>query len=45
LAQDPHAVLKNVLTEIEGVLRDAYRTATGQTAKLDTLLKFATEQA
>jgi hypothetical protein len=44
-AQDPVAVLKIVLTEIEGILADAYRAATGEGAKIKTLLKFAIESA
>lgn len=35
------SVLKIVLTEIEGILRDAHKAATGQSAKLPALLKFA----
>ncbi|MDI6624484.1 MAG: hypothetical protein QME55_07125 [Brevundimonas sp.] len=35
------SVLKIILTEIEGVLRDAHKAATGESAKLPALLKFA----
>ena len=44
-AQDSVAVLKIVLTEIEGILADAYRASTGKGAKLKELLKFAAELA
>ena len=43
---DPVAVIKILLTEIEGVLNDAHRAAHGgQGAKLKELLKFAVESA
>lgn len=35
------SVLKIILTEIEGILRDAHKAATGRSAKLPALLKFA----
>ncbi|SMH30227.1 hypothetical protein [Mesorhizobium australicum] len=38
---DSVAVLKIVLTEIEGILRDAYRKVHGKGAKLNKLLEFA----
>lgn len=42
----PVAVIKIVLTEIEGILNDAYKAAHGgQGAKLKTLLAFAQESA
>jgi len=44
--QEPVAVIKIVLTEIEGVLNDAHRAANGgQGAKLKPLLAFAKESA
>ncbi|WP_210243287.1 hypothetical protein [Mesorhizobium sp. B2-3-11] len=42
---DAVAVLKIVLTEIEGILRDAYRNLHGKGAKLGKLLEFAVESA
>ncbi len=44
-AGDSIAVLKIVLTEIEGILRDAYRTKNGSSAKLEKLLEFAINSA
>jgi hypothetical protein len=44
--RDPISAIKIVLTEIEGVMRDAYRAAHGgQGAKLKDVLKFAVESA
>lgn len=44
--KEPIAVIKILLTEIEGVLNDAYRTANGgKSAKLKELLKFAMDSA
>jgi len=46
IAQKPASVIKIVLTEIEGVLNDAYRAAhEGAGAKLKTLLAFAQTSA
>lgn len=42
---EPIAVLKIVLTEIEGILADAHKAETGQRAKLKKLLRFAKEAA
>ena len=42
---DSVAVLKIVLTEIEGILGDAYRAVHGRGAKLKKLLDFATQSA
>lgn len=44
-ANDPVAVIKTVLTEIEGVLNAAHRATNGTGAKIKTLLAFATESA
>lgn len=44
-AGEPVAVLKIVLTEIEGILANAHRAATGKGAKLQTLLRFAVQAA
>lgn len=45
-AQKPASVIKIILTEIEGVLNDAYKaTHAGQGAKLKTLLEFARSSA
>lgn len=44
-ADDSVAVLKIVLTEIEGILASAHRAATGQGAKLPALLEFAVRAA
>lgn len=45
-SKEPVAVIKILLTEIEGVLNDAYRTAHGgQGAKLENLLTFAETSA
>ena len=44
-AGDPVAVLKIVLTEIEGILAAAHRAATGKGAKLKGLLAFAVRAA
>lgn len=44
-AGDAVSVLKIALTEIEGILGDAYRKAHGQGAKLKTLLEFAVASA
>ncbi|HLP98647.1 MAG TPA: hypothetical protein VK149_09400 [Sideroxyarcus sp.] len=44
--KEPVAVIKILLTEIEGVLNDAYRAAhAGQSAKLNSLLDFAATSA
>jgi hypothetical protein len=43
--EDPVSVLKIVLTEIEGVLRRAYKAETGKSAKLKGLLAFVHETA
>lgn len=44
--KEPVAVIKILLTEIEGVLNDAYRAANGgESAKLKELLKFAMDSA
>jgi hypothetical protein len=42
---DSVAVLKIVLTEIEGILREAYRAKKGNSAKLGKLLEFAIASA
>jgi hypothetical protein len=42
---DAVAALKIILTEIEGILSDAYRQIHGNSAKLETLLKFAVKSA
>lgn len=42
---DPVAVLKIILTEIEGILANAHRAATGRGAKLKTLLSFTVQAA
>jgi len=42
---DPVAVIKIVLTEIEGVLNTAYRASHGEGAKVETLMRFAVEAA
>jgi hypothetical protein len=44
-AKDPVAVLKIVLTEIEGVLSEAYHAESGSRAKLRQLLEFAKKAA
>jgi hypothetical protein len=44
-SNDPVSVLKIILTEIEGVLANAYGEAVGGHANLASLLKFATEAA
>lgn len=44
-ANDPIAVLKIILTEIEGILADAYFMKYGTRAKLKRLLQFARESA
>lgn len=44
-AGNPVAVLKIVLTEIEGILRAAHVEATGKPAKLKVLLEFVTQSA
>lgn len=44
-SDDPVAGLKIVLTEIEGILANAHRAATGQSAKLPALLDFAVQAA
>lgn len=44
-ANDPVAVIKTVLTEIEGVLNAAHRAIHGRGAKIDRLLAFAAESA
>ncbi|WP_439548840.1 hypothetical protein [Falsiroseomonas sp.] len=44
-ADDPIAVLKIILTEIEGILASAHRAATGRGAKLPALLEFAVQAA
>lgn len=45
IAGDPVAVLKIVLTEIEGILGEAYRKVHSKGAKLNKLLEFAVESA
>lgn len=45
VADDPIAVMKTVLTEIEGVLREAYQAIHGTGAKIETLLEFAVASA
>ena len=45
MRQDPVAVMKIVLTEIEGVLSEAYRAVNGNGAKLNKLLEFAAQSA
>ncbi len=42
---EPIAVIKILLTEIEGVLNEAHRTAHGQGAKIKKLLEFAESSA
>ena len=44
-ANDPVAVIKTVLTEIQGVLNAAHRAAKGNGAKIKTLVKFVAESA
>lgn len=44
-AKAPASVIKIILTEIEGVLNDAHRAATGSGAKLKDLLEFALASA
>jgi hypothetical protein len=45
-AKDPISVIKNLLTEIEGVLNDAHRAANNGTgARMPALLKFAQDSA
>jgi len=43
--QDSVAVLKIILTEIEGILSEAYRMVNGKGAKLGELLEFAAQSA
>jgi hypothetical protein len=43
--EDPIAVIKIILTEIEGVLAEAYRAAYGKGAQIKKLLEFATSSA
>lgn len=45
LTNEPAAVIKIVLTEIEGILAAAYRTAHGKSAKTNELIRFALETA
>lgn len=45
LSNDPVAVLKIILTEIEGILANAYQEAHGKKAKTKELLSFATQSA
>lgn len=45
IALDPVPVLKIILTEIEGILREAYRLAHGSSAKTKELLEFAAKSA
>lgn len=45
LAGDPVATIKILLTEIEGMLRDAYRAQFGKGAPLKQLLEFAVQSA
>jgi hypothetical protein len=42
---DPIAVIKILLTEIEGILADAHRATHGKGAKIKALLKFAIASA
>lgn len=44
-AGDPVATIKIALTEIEGILRSAYRSTNGESAKLPKLLEFAVSSA
>lgn len=44
-AGDPVATIKTALTEIEGILSEAYRARTGERAKLKGLLAFARREA
>lgn len=45
LSENPVAVIKTVLTEIEGALADAHEAKKGKKAKLKTLLEFAADEA
>lgn len=45
LSENPVAVIKTVLTEIEGALADAHEAKKGKKAKLPTLLEFAADEA
>jgi hypothetical protein len=45
LDRRPAATIKIILTEIEGILRDSYRAIHGRSAKIKTLLEFATQSA
>ncbi len=45
MRQDSVAVLKIILTEIEGILSEAYRAVNGKGAKLKELLEFAAQSA
>jgi hypothetical protein len=45
IRNDPIAVIKIILTEIEGILADAYRAAYGRGAKIKKLLEFAAASA
>ena len=45
LAKKPVATIKIVLTEIEGVLADAYQAKNGKRVKLKELLEFAAQEA
>jgi hypothetical protein len=44
-ANEPIAVIKIVLTEIEGIINDAYKNAHGRGAKIKELLAFAVDSA
>ena len=44
-ATEPISVIKILLTEIEGILNEAYKTKHGKGAKLKELLQFAVESA
>ena len=45
LSNEPIACLKIILTEIEGILSEAYIKINGKSAKIDTLLAFAIDCA
>jgi hypothetical protein len=45
LAKQPVATIKVLLTEIEGILAEAYKAVHGRRAKLKTLLSFAVQSA
>lgn len=45
IANEPFSVIKIILTEIEGILADAFRARNGRSAKLNELLEFAKSSA